>query len=309
MIHKVLAGENTKTSNLIEQLSNIASFIEIIDDDEPEIEVNFDNISFVDPTKLALITCFVRNLSQSRHTTVNCINCHLDNENYISRMNFFDLVDFDYQEQYGRNAAAGRFIPIQVLTEETQNELHSEIMNVMSQNWTGIDDTVIGCLSYAINEITYNVFNHSKSTLGGVITAQYYARKNLIRLAIIDSGIGIPSSLRKNSNYYNFTDVEAVEKALEHNVSWDETLTENFGAGLYFSKRIVEANHGKLSIYSNNAKVTVDQTGVSATPHDYWCGTAVFFDINTDNTLDIDDVFLGNVSSIVEDYVLDGHLW
>lgn len=82
----------------------------------------------------------------------------------------------------------------------------------------------------AIGAATENVVDHAKSSIGALVAAQRYEATGL-ELAVVDLGLGIPTTLGENPSYADLTDLEAIERALEDGVS--SVQEEGRGTGLW----------------------------------------------------------------------------
>lgn len=80
-------------------------------------------------------------------------------------------------------------------------------------------DSLYVCLC----ELAENVLHHADSPSGGYAVAQGYPKKGKFEVGIVDLGIGVPASLRKNPSYAHLDDdLEATKTALEVGVNINE---------------------------------------------------------------------------------------
>ena len=150
-----------------------------------------------------------------------------------------------------------------------------------------------------MSELVRNVLEHSQSEYGAIVSAQYYQKSNIIRIGIVDTGIGIKKSI--NESHQAPTDLEAIRLALTPGITGTtakEGGTEyNAGAGLFFIKSIAKVNRDFFVIYSCKAmykllKSKPEQIKLYANPFKdkhsknedvaYWQGTVVGIDITLD---------------------------
>ncbi len=179
---------------------------------------------------------------------------------YWQRMDFFKMVNIPINEHFQRKPGKGRFIPITLIKETTiqtgdfaemfASNVAPDQASLDSPEQTGVYDY----MCYAVSELVNNVLQHSRGQ--GFCFAQKYPRENKIRLAIADNGIGIKESL-KDSPHYRDTDLGAIQKAIEPNVSgraWKTVGTsENAGVGLSLLVEIAKITRGDYFILSGNA--------------------------------------------------------
>lgn len=284
-------------------------WIMILRDEESiplELEIDFQSVRFVSPLSLGIIAAFVEKLRLWHDVTVECVNCH-EISDYVSRMNFFREVGVEYDEWFERRDSAGRFIPITRITDENRAELPSRLSRIMQDNWDGIDDTIIAVLDWSIAEIIDNVANHSMSNMDAFVVAQHFPNKRRLDFIVIDGGIGIPNRLTSREIYSHLSKVDALEMAVEKDVTVDPET--NRGAGLYYTKRIIEENGGILRINSDEAELMINggEKTVSFAPE--WQGTIVQLRISTEVVVDPENVW-GNIPPSVEAIMEnDRELW
>lgn len=272
-----------------------------------DLTIDFNYSDFIRPYKLALIASFVESLRTTVDVTVNCINMSGRNIDYFSRMDFFKEVGYEYNESFLRQDGTGRFIPIKRIKESNRYNLPGEVSRIINDQWEGIDKSIVGSLDWSISEIVDNIFNHSGTPIDGFLTAQYYPQKNEIDLIVIDSGIGIAKRLQENPDYAHIENTDALSLAIEQGVTVNPKT--NMGAGLYYSKRIIEENRGNLFLHSKNAHLVINTGGgINVHRSHNWDGTIIRLVINTDILIDPKNVW-DNIPSTVEDFLYDETLW
>lgn len=271
------------------------------------LRIDFQNDNFVNPTILALLAAFVEKLRRRHDVQVKCINMHDDNIDYISRMDFFSEVRFDYEEYFTRREGTGRFIPITRITAENRHHLTDELTHIIRTRWGAIHPSVVASLDWTICEIFDNIFNHSQTKIDGFVVAQYYPNKDRIDMVVIDGGIGIPRRLKQRAEYSELTGPEALELCVEKDVTVDPET--NKGAGLFYTKRIVEENGGMLIINSSGAQVQVNRARKRATKGPKWTGTIVRLRIRTDVMIDPERIWGQNLPASILDQMPDSTLW
>lgn len=117
------------------------------------------------------------------------------------------------------------------------------------------EDGVLSGLSWCMNELMDNVFNHS-DTSHGYIMAQIHKRKKKVSISIYDTGQGILNSIKKSGEYNPKNSLEAIELAIGKGVSGNRSVGQ--GNGMWGLKQIVENNQGYLSILCGNTKLDFD---------------------------------------------------
>ncbi|MCM8774581.1 MAG: hypothetical protein NC820_07630 [Candidatus Omnitrophica bacterium] len=113
-------------------------------------------------------------------------------------------------------------------------------------------------LSVIISEIGQNIIEHSNSYGFISVGRICQRRKDILKICIVDEGIGIGVSLKeKLSKVYNdYSDGIAIYKAMFEGVSRYDDLGR--GNGIIKTKCIVEEHKGKMCIRSGRAKLWGD---------------------------------------------------
>lgn len=117
------------------------------------------------------------------------------------------------------------------------------------------DERAISSFIVVLSEVCQNIIEYSE-TKGFVGIQKYYfhnMNKNVVKIAVMDIGIGFRISLSERFSLKN--DIEAIEKALLHGAS---RYAENGRRhGIATAKRFVNQWYGKLSIRSGTAKLSI----------------------------------------------------
>ncbi|WP_069661360.1 ATP-binding protein [Arcticibacter eurypsychrophilus] len=165
---------------------------------------------------------------------------------YASRINFYQLIDVHFEEQFIRRNNEGRFIELKSFDKDTLYSLQDELNMILYQKG-GINKEVLQLLFYCLGEIMDNIIVHSGLEKGW-ISAQYYPSKHEIRVTICDNGDGIHHSLTTNpkSKFKEVSEVEALDICIQRGV----TNGEGLGFGLFASSQFILKNTGDLLIYS-----------------------------------------------------------
>ncbi|MCX6639168.1 MAG: ATP-binding protein [bacterium] len=132
-------------------------------------------------------------------------------------------------------------------------------------------------LHFAIREVVENSFEHGK-TNQCYMCAYSVPSKQMVRLCILDTGIGIPASMRANPKYTNLDDLEAVERASQYGVS---SKAEERGIGLYLLRDVAEKNEAELTILSGHAKIDISKSIRRTYIESPFSGTAVKLTLRT----------------------------
>lgn len=306
---KIEIGDGQSLDSIIRQMNEIEFQLLIDDWSLFDLIIDFNWTSFLRPYKLAVVSAFVETLRTKYDVRVMCININHRNKGYISRMDFFEEMGCNYDEDFTRHDATGKFIPINRVTEENRYNLPTELVKIIKYQWVGIHKDIVSTLDWTIYEIIDNMFNHSESKIDGFVTAQYYPTKNEIDLSFIDCGIGIANRLRQNQQYCEITTPQALELAIQKGVTVNQIT--NAGAGLYYTKRVIEENEGNIWIHSGDAQLRATGYSTEIDKSHYWSGTIIRLIIKTNNLIDPNVVFDNNLPPTVMDHDddNDNFLW
>lgn len=112
---------------------------------------------------------------------------------------------------------------------------------------------------WAVNEITDNVINHSRSEYGGFVQVSLFKNRRQVQVTVADSGLGIPTTLR--SGHEGLTsDVDALNSAIREGFTRDKSQGQ--GNGLYGCWQICMLCEGLFEIDSGYARVTQTTSGL-----------------------------------------------
>jgi anti-sigma regulatory factor (Ser/Thr protein kinase) len=263
-----------------------------------EVKINIKiNTSFIYPDFLLLVVGALRSLKEKGIVISGEIDAHNDITDYISRIDFFNSIDCNYNESFDRHDSKGRFIEIFNYHEKNVNSLDDSIINILTQK-TEIEETVIQVLSFCLGEVLDNSLRHSTKDNGWCV-AQYYSKSKEIRIMICDTGTGIHKSLTSGANteLSSLTASEALEKCIEKGV----TNGDGMGFGLYATAKFAKANKGELIIYSGDKFLTHNQSETKVKEGNFWQGTFVFLKIKANNKV-IPEVITDGYTDYIDAY-------
>ena len=221
---------------------------------------------------------------------------------YASRVNFFKLIQFEYEEHFKRRNSGGRFTEIKEFNQDNVMTLFNEIMRILIVN--GTNEDLLTALNFCLWEVMDNTLNHSGEDFvygsgKGFICAQYFPNIHEVRLMIADNGKGIHKALttHPNSKFKTFSEREAVERCIEKGV----TNSEGQGFGLWATSEMMRANRGILTIHSGGHQLSCSKMR-RILPSAYWRGTMTYLRVNTNVPVDHKLIF-GNDSTQKDDFL------
>ena len=235
-------------------LRNFRNFAETLDFSDPNrLDVTMDqNWVNVNPAQLALTTALALKVGKQNAAIKGPVP---SSARYIDRMGLYDFVKTPSPfKEYDHKESSGRFVPITIIKNgKDQSRFVTNTIPLYH-----LDPKNSRILGYIIGELVRNAIEHSMSSHGAVVAAQYYKDSNRISFAICDTGIGLWKSLQI---WHPRTDKEALTLALTPGVSGTtrklDGTADNAGAGLFFIKSIVKISRGYFVIFSGNSTYTL----------------------------------------------------
>jgi hypothetical protein len=181
---------------------------------------------------------------------------------YLQRIDFFSTCEIHLEENFKRHDPLGRFVSIRKIGRKI-DQLSNDIATCMLPELANTDNPdesgPFDCLVYAVSELATNTEQHSKGRAYAL--AQYTESKDIIRVCIADTGIGILESFLSNGSdywYEDMSEIDAIKKALEPEVSsrkhlslWAES--PNHGVGLTLLYELATKLKGEFILVSQNA--------------------------------------------------------
>ncbi len=210
--------------------------------------------------------------------------------NYLSRMDLFQHLGFDYKEKFNRHNETGRFIPLRLIRDFTDvTRATDAICELVIHQFENAHE-FLPALEWAVNEVIDNVYNHACISTPAAICGQYYPKNKRLEIAIVDSGRGIKASLAESFDLPD--DKTAIGKAMQRGVTRNKD--EGQGNGLAGTREIVLKNGGSLRVWSGNSQYHISK-GVEQGFHNIptMQGTGVLIKLNTEQPVDLSDTFIG----------------
>jgi len=138
------------------------------------------------------------------------------------------------------------------------------------------EDQIRSC----VQEVTQNIVDHAGSSIGGVMSARYFAKSAEVRVGIVDRGVGVAARLKEK-----FPDTTNSRLALERVIRGGYSSLSrpnNMGLGISNLFALVKSAAGRMVLFTGDAFAEV-RGGVNVPRiHDLACGftgTAVFFSL------------------------------
>lgn len=203
---------------------------------------------------------------------------------YAERMNFLKCLGLEYDTPFGRNPSNGRFIEITNIPNGNYS-MSFDLMDVFTNDFDLTEEASYD-LSFIIGEIYCNTTIHSKSKNGCYFYCQKYPNKGHLEVFIVDSGIGIVTSMRKNDKYVGKSDEELLPISLDYS----EGSGTGRGHGLYFVSEFIHRNNGEMLYISGKNNIFIDGSGRKLGNNEHYNGVIMKlkfkFEVST-TTLDL----------------------
>lgn len=212
-------------------------------------------------------------------TKFSAINFNKGEANsYAAHMGFFRSFGLQYGKKPGEVSGNSVYLPIRILNVETLRrraldegvpigqyvEKYARRMAcVLVQQDSG---NLLDTLEYCFREMLRNVAEHSDAKQLAYC-GQFWPNKNKVEIAILDSGIGIHESIKKNPYLQLKTSKVALYASLLPGISGKmyegkkrkaNDIWENSGYGLYLTSELCR-NGGSFFICSDSAGVVLQK--------------------------------------------------
>jgi anti-sigma regulatory factor (Ser/Thr protein kinase) len=187
---------------------------------------------------------------------------------YLERMDFFKYVanyftiepsELKISDKYSRSSFSD--VLLEITPIERSDDIHfivskvKERANKILKKHLHYDDRAINGFIVALSEVCQNIIEHSEHT-GFVGIQKYHFQnmdKNVVKIAVMDLGIGFKNSLKTRFDIKD--DIDAIGKALLHGASrYSDT---GRGHGLASVRRFINQWNGKISIRSGTTRLSI----------------------------------------------------
>lgn len=231
-------------------LGNIDPFLRSFDTTDPDILEITANKKWISIHPMALAIVAALGLTM-RGENIHFEKLEAKSKHYLERMGLFKILGLESGIKITEHEPAGRFIP---LTKITNSEELSQFIKDMIP-LLHLTPGEAAPLKYIISELVRNVFEHSGSKNGAILCAQFYKKSGIVRIGIIDTGVGIRKTI--NVSHRATSDMEAILMALTPGITGVTKriggTDYNAGAGLFFIKSVAKAGRDFFVIYSGSA--------------------------------------------------------
>lgn len=235
---------------------------------EPSL-IDLKDVTFIDPYGMVGILEIGELLKSERIKKTIRLPESEEVLKYLERMDFFKFAAEYFNLEPSKPQISGKYLRssysdvlLEITPIEKSDDIHFIVGKVKDRAQSILakhlryDDRAINGFIVALSEVCQNIIEHSE-TKGFVGIQKYFwqqkLKKNVVKIAVMDIGIGFRKSLSERFSFKN--DLEAIEKALLHGAS--RYADEGRGHGLAAVRRFVNQWNGKLSIRSGTAKLSI----------------------------------------------------
>ncbi len=156
----------------------------------------------------------------------------------------------------------GNTVPYREDAVQHKDELIKYLKNDwLGRGWVHVSKRLSDAIAGQIWEIYANAFEHAGSPIGIFSCGQYYPVQHLLKLTVVDFGVGIPSNVR----LFLKNDPRASRLSAENCLRWAfkrGTTTKpngiSRGVGLDLLKDFIKINKGKLEIFSHEGYALIE---------------------------------------------------
>ena len=238
---------------------NVHWVIRAVNEPHSRIEVMASSLAFVTPVEMCGLRLMVECAADRADEVFFDCPSNGDVNRYLARMNFYselppNVVLSSVVPELRRRDRSKSLVELsRVQTRDDVEEFIRRSWEVTSAQF-GVGRMAKAC-AVALGAASENVLEHAQSRNGALVAAQRYKNSG-IELAVVDLGLGIPSTMRRVPKHSSLSDLEIVELALEDHVTSSQVAGR--GAGLHELITAVErAGNATLAIQSGLAHLNV----------------------------------------------------
>jgi hypothetical protein len=187
---------------------------------------------------------------------------------YLERMDFFQFIHRYFHLEPSKPKISGKYLRnsysdvlLEITPIEKSDDIHFIVGRVKERSHAiltkhlNYDENMINSFIVGLSEVCQNIIEHSEYK--GFVGIQKYhfqnLNKNIVKIAVMDIGIGFRKSL--SGRFPIKSDIDAIDKGLLHGAS--RYADKGRGHGLSAVRRFVKQWQGKLSIRSGTAKLSI----------------------------------------------------
>ena len=281
---------------------------QIPDKIENNIVLKFDRI-FIYSSALVLLSTWRKSLPEGISVSIDDSKLKESAKQLLTNTGFREIIESDIDNPQGYSGNTN--VPLWAIEHQFSREKAvQKISNMATLNT--LNNEKKKAMKTMVSELCENIYAHSSFESTGYICAFLNHTTNKLEVALADSGIGIKGSYLDGTNENVQTRIRqgepAIEIALEGRQSsrpregeTNKGLT-HYGYGLFIVRRLIEENHGKLTIISGSDLLTIER--FQRYPQKLsrnWQGTFVGLVIDITYPLPLEEIYASTIDHIVDD--------
>lgn len=302
----------------IDSVFNFCNQMEVHTDCE-QLTIDFSKMGRVEPFTMLYIAKRLREIFK-KNKNIQYAGKGFENKSYVAHMGFFRACGLDYGKNPGEAYGSPNYIPFTILRVQTVADeaaaekswiVEQDIVEKRAEKIAQIlcrrkSGKLVDTLTYSIREIMRNIVEHSESKQI-VYCAQHWPAYNKVEIAMLDSGVGLMTSLSQNPHVQIENDSDAIQQSLMPAISSKnykgayintDDPWHNSGFGLYMTSRICRLG-GSFLICSGSQGILLWKGGKEHIElGHYFQGTVVRMILNTQQ--------LGKLDDMLSDFRKDG---
>jgi len=218
------------------------------------LTVDFNNIDFLETSDFVVLACLIETI-HNENCEVTFIGGTKKFNKHLNNIKFKVYWNKGFNREQFTVSRNNTTLCLWKISEQRIYSYSDYAKKFFRDTFFNMKDLVP--FAQNLQEVFYNIFDHSQSPISGYIISQYYPRDKKLAFSVCDFGIGIPTTinnylLKKSKPVLN--DEDALLMALERGFSI-KSKSNNRGWGLNNILDFTEASNGLLEIVSNNGVV------------------------------------------------------
>lgn len=166
---------------------------------------------------------------------------------------------FLYTFNKDREGWPGNSIPYREDTSGNLDNIGDYLENLwLGRDWVEVDSAIKDEIVCNVLEVYTNAFEHGQSDIGVFTCGQRYPNLNILKLTVIDFGVGIPANVRQFHQNDSLPAEDALRWAFKPGTTTRRSIAPG-GTGLNLLKKFVTSKRGKIEFYSHNGYALIDQ--------------------------------------------------
>jgi hypothetical protein len=167
--------------------------------------------------------------------------------------------------------------------------VEDDLVSYLYDSWIGtgrvnLSDALKGAIVGKACEIYINAFDHGHSPVGVFTSGEHYSAKKLLKLCVVDFGIGIPDNVRGHLKDPKKSGAESMQWAFKKGNSTKKNERIARGLGLDILREFVKVNNGIMEIYSHDGQAIIDRAENFSSRAAIFPGTLVNITVSCDES-------------------------